>query len=179
MLIKFFINSDSKAYLRGMADEFGESTNSIRHELNKLSRAGFLVSCEEGRTIMYRANIQHPFYNEIRAIVHKYLGIDKIIGNVLSQLGYVQMAFITGDYATGKDSGTIDLTIVGAVNVSYLDKLTEKVMKLISRNIKPCVISAEEFESRRADFQTSLLIWGSFENSPIDNRTIDSLDMKN
>jgi DNA-binding transcriptional regulator PaaX len=60
MLLKFFTNSTASAYLRGLAEEFGESTNSIRHELNNLSKAGYLVSQEDGRTIQYRANTNHP-----------------------------------------------------------------------------------------------------------------------
>ena len=35
-MLKFFLNSANKAYLRGLAQEFGESTNAIRLELNKL-----------------------------------------------------------------------------------------------------------------------------------------------
>ena len=37
MLIKFFINTANKGYLNGLANEFNESTNSIRKELNNLS----------------------------------------------------------------------------------------------------------------------------------------------
>jgi NTP pyrophosphatase (non-canonical NTP hydrolase) len=36
MLLKFFTNGTSSAYLRGLAEEFGESTNAIRHELNNV-----------------------------------------------------------------------------------------------------------------------------------------------
>ena len=39
MLIKFFINTANKGYLNGLANEFNESTNSIRKELNNLSAA--------------------------------------------------------------------------------------------------------------------------------------------
>ncbi|MDY0178946.1 MAG: ArsR family transcriptional regulator, partial [Synergistaceae bacterium] len=52
LLLKFFINPDTTAYLRGLADEFGESTNAVRVELNRLSRAGILDSRAEGRTIL-------------------------------------------------------------------------------------------------------------------------------
>ena len=38
-LMKFFLNPSTRAYLRGLATEFGESTNSVRVELNRLSNA--------------------------------------------------------------------------------------------------------------------------------------------
>ena len=43
LLVKFFVNSQTQSHLRGLADEFGESTNAIRKELNNLTQAGFLV----------------------------------------------------------------------------------------------------------------------------------------
>ena len=41
LLIKFFINISNKGYLNSLANEFGESTNSVRKELNNLCSAGF------------------------------------------------------------------------------------------------------------------------------------------
>ena len=141
-----------------MAEEFGESTNAIRHELNNLSKAGYLVSSEEGRTILYKANTQHPLYNEVRNLVHKYLGIDKIIENILSRLGDLKAAFIVGDYAQGKDSGTIELVLVGVIDEKYLNKLVDKARNLLHRNIKIELISAEDFEQSEGRFGAALLI---------------------
>jgi len=159
MLLKFFTNSHATAYLRGMAEEFGESTNAIRHELNNLSKAGYLVSSEVGRTILYRANTKHPLYNEVRNLVHKYLGIDKIIENILSRLGDLKMAFIVGDYASGMDTGTIDLVLVGEINKDYLKKLVQKAKTLLHRTIKIELISADDFEQNKDRFGTALLVW--------------------
>lgn len=44
LLLKFFLNSSNRAYLRGLEEEFGESTNAIRLELNKLEKAGMVSS---------------------------------------------------------------------------------------------------------------------------------------
>jgi DNA-binding transcriptional regulator PaaX len=44
LLLKFFLNSNTTAYLRSLEEEFGESTNSIRIELNRFEKAGFLAS---------------------------------------------------------------------------------------------------------------------------------------
>jgi predicted transcriptional regulator len=161
MLLKFFTNSTSTAYLRELAEEFDESTNSIRHELNNLSRAGYLTSHEDGRTIKYRANTKHPLYNEVKNLVHKYLGIDKIIDNILSRIGDLQAAFIVGDYAQGKDTGTIELVLVGEINEKYLRRLEEKAKGLLHRTIKTKVIKQEEFDIRRNEFDKALLVWGN------------------
>ena len=163
MLLKFFTNSAASAYMRGMAEEFGESTNAIRHELTNLSKAGYLVSQEVGRTITYQANVQHPLYNEVRNLVHKYLGFDKIIDNILSRLGDLQAAYIVGDYALGKDTGTIELVLIGDINKDYLNKLTDKAKNLLNRTITTEIISRDKFILDKIRFDKALLVWGSME----------------
>jgi predicted transcriptional regulator len=48
LLMKFFLNSSTTAYLRSLEEEFGESTNGIRLELNKFEKAGFIDSETQG-----------------------------------------------------------------------------------------------------------------------------------
>ena len=48
LLLKFFLNSETKSYLRSLESEFDESSNSIRVELNRLEAAGLLQSNLEG-----------------------------------------------------------------------------------------------------------------------------------
>ena len=55
LLMKFFLNPGTKAYLRELAAEFGESTNSVRIELNRLTDAKLLKSTNFGRKIIYSA----------------------------------------------------------------------------------------------------------------------------
>lgn len=163
MLLKFFLNSHAKAHLRGLADEFGESTNAIRHELNNLSKAGYLRSKGKGNIIEYTANIEHPLYPELRRLIHKYTGIDKIIDNVItkmvSNLGRLEMAFITGDYANGKDSGIIDLVLVGEINMQTMYRYVEKAEPLIKRRIRTLVLSCEEFERNRKNLNADTALW--------------------
>jgi DNA-binding transcriptional ArsR family regulator len=77
ILLKFFMNPETSAHLRGLATEFDESTNGVRVELNRLSEAGLLESSQSGNKIYYQANTKHGLYPEINSIVRKYLGIDQ------------------------------------------------------------------------------------------------------
>ncbi len=141
LLIKFFSNPGNRGYLRGLAEEFNESTNSIRVELNRLSGAGLLVSEPGGKTKNYKANQQHPLYGEMQSIVAKYLGFDRLVEVVIKNLGNVQRAVVLGDYAKGIDSGTIELMLVGEeINGEYLDFLVEKAENKIKRKVKVQVV---------------------------------------
>lgn len=163
MLLKFFLNSHSRAHLRALAEEFGESTNSIRHELNNLSKAGYLLSSGKGNIIEYSANTEHPLYPELKSLVHKYLGIDKIVDNVVnkmvSRLGQLEMALITGDYANGRDSGIIDLVMVGDIDAQNLHGYVEKAEGLINRKIRTLVLSEDEFERNRKSLNADTALW--------------------
>ncbi len=163
MLLKFFLNSHSKAHLRGLAEEFGESTNAIRHELTNLSKAGYLVSNGKGNIIEYSANINHPLYPELKRLIHKYMGIDKIIDNIVNnaidRLGKLELVFITGDYALGKDSGIIDLVLVGDINSANLHGYVTKAENLIHRKIRALVLSPDEFEKNKKSLAHDKALW--------------------
>ena len=75
LLIKFFISQANKGHLNGLASEMGESTNSIRKELNNLFEAGYLDKHKKNNKVVYNVNIKHPLYNTLREIVMKILVI--------------------------------------------------------------------------------------------------------
>jgi hypothetical protein len=136
LLIKFFSKEGNQGYLRGLAEEFQESTNSVRVELNRLSEAGLLVSQTLGKTKSYSANPQHPLFMEIKSIVAKYLGFDHLLEQVVKNLGTVKKAIIVGDYARGRDTGVIELVLVGeSINFEYLQFLVEKAEQKIDRKV--------------------------------------------
>src|SRR5690554_5350685 len=94
LLVKFFINAANQAHMRGLADEFGESTNAIRKELNNLSVAGYLEKQTIGNRIDYRANTAHPLFKPLQEIVRKYLGLDTLVEKVVDRLGDVEEVWL-------------------------------------------------------------------------------------
>ena len=136
LLIKFFLNIANKGYLNGLANEFGESTNSVRKELNNLSSAGYLEKHNENNKVVYKANSSHPLFKIIQRIVKKHLGIEEILETVLKRIGDVKKILILGDYAKGIDSGNIEILIVGVkLNEDYLNEITPKIEKKIKRKV--------------------------------------------
>ena len=136
LLIKFFLNIANKGYLNGLANEFGESTNSVRKELNNLTSAGYLEKHSENNKVVYKANASHPLFKIIQRIVKKHLGIEEILETVLKRIGEVKKIMILGDYAEGIDSGHIEILIVGdKIREDYLKDITPKIEKKINRKV--------------------------------------------
>jgi DNA-binding transcriptional ArsR family regulator len=162
LLLKFFSNRNAASHLRGLAKEMDESTNAVRLELNKLSEAGILVSQEEGNTIQYKANAQHPLFPELSSLVRKYLGLDKVVENLVQRLGDVKLALVTGDYARGKDSGIINLLVVGNIDMVLLDYLVNKTQEMIKREIDVTIVHNEGFQEwqKTYDISEAIVVWG-------------------
>jgi hypothetical protein len=135
LLLKFFLNSNNSAYLRKLEEEFQESTNSIRIELNRLEKATMLISKAIGNKKLYQANTAHPLFLDVKNIVLKHTGIDKIISNVIENLGDVQSIYLVGTMANGIDSEEIQLIFIGEINEQYLQKIITKSEKMINKKI--------------------------------------------
>jgi hypothetical protein len=153
LLLKFFLNPMTRGYLRQLAHEFSESTNSIRVELNRLSHAKILKAEYEGRNKIYEADQKHPLFEDIRNIVLKSTGIDKVLSHIIQKLGPIQLAFIRGDYAVGKDNGLIDLVIVGEnINLIELERVKKKTENLINRKISILILNKLEYRKLEKNF---------------------------
>jgi len=162
LLLKFFLNPGTKSYLRGLATEFGESTNAIRVELNRLTEAKLLKSVNSGRTVEYRANKHHSLFKDLQSVVKKFVGLDKVAEELAAKLGDIQAAYVIGDYAKGIDSGLIDLVLVGQVDDEKLKEVTEKTEGLIDRKIRTLVLKQSDLKKldERLDLKHALFIWG-------------------
>lgn len=162
LLLKFFLNSSSESYLRNLEEEFGESTNAIRLELNKFEQAGLLNSRTSGNKKMFRANTNHPLFTNIHNLLLKHFGFDQIIEKVIYGLGDIKKVFLVGKFAKGIDTEIIDLIFMGdSVNKNYLVELVEKAEDLISRKIRYMVFTTSEMENylKQHPITDFLLLW--------------------
>ena len=159
LLLKFFLNYQTICHHIGLESEFGESSNSIRLELLNLENAGLLSSVVKGNKKMYYANTNHPIFTEINSILKKFVGIDQIIEQITSKTGNLKAAYLTGDFAIGKDSQIIDMSLVGdELDELYIETLVKKTEQLIHRRIKYIVLTKEEMIQYYSN-KPILLIW--------------------
>lgn len=142
LLLKFFLNSNTKSYLRNLEQEFGESSNAIRVELNRLEGADLLRSEVKGNKKYFTANTFHPLFKDINNIVKNFVGIDKLIERVINLVGNLESAYITGDLARGVDSQIIDLVLVGQnLDTTYIEQLVSKTENIIERKIRYLILT--------------------------------------
>ena len=160
LLLKFFLNTSTHAYLRGLADEFGELTNALRLELNHLENAGLLKAENERNKKVYHANSNHPLFNDIHRLALKHSGITQVIEEVVERVGDISKVWVRGDFAVGKDSDLIDLVIAGKnIDVDYFENLIQKVGKIVKRQICYTIILPKQEAEYFIPGENKLLVW--------------------
>lgn len=158
LLLKFFLNSNTTAYLRGLEAEFGESSNAIRLELNRFEEAGMIQSHLEGNKKVFAANTRHPLFREIHHILLKHVGLDRIVEEIIGKLGDVESVYVVGDFSKGIDSDIIDLIFVGNIDKNYLLQLIEKSESLIKRKVRHLIYTPQE---------ATQINWKQFDPKPL------------
>ncbi len=156
--MRLFLNPKQHAYLRELSDEFNTSPSQVREELRHLNDAGFLESQKNGRQIHYRANSKHPLFHELQSMVQKALGMDRILESIIERLGNLEEAYLIDDYAEGKDTGIIDLVLIGNIDQENLIDLVHKTERYIDRKIRTLVVQSDEWPTFSKSIIKGLII---------------------
>ncbi len=160
LLLKFFLNSNTRSWLRDLEHEFGESTNAIRLELNRFEEAGLLKSEVHGNKKIFQANTKHPLFMDIHNILLKQTGIDHITERIIRKIGGLKQAWLLGEMAQGKNSSVIDLLFVGDnIDNSYLLQLASKAQEITGRKIRFMTTLTSESSMLLEAHPEALLLW--------------------
>ena len=87
------------------------------------------------------------------------VSIDTIVEQVTSQIGNLETAYLTGDFAFGLDLESIELALIGKnLDAEYIVNLVNKAKNMIDRKIIYLVLFKEQMDIFFKDKPT-LLIW--------------------
>ena len=105
--------------------------------MNNLLEAGYLERESVNNKIIYRANSKHPLFGVLQKIIRQHIGIDAMVEMILNRIGNIEKVIVIGDYADGKDTGVIEVLLIGnELNSEYIDQLAIKIESEIKRKIK-------------------------------------------
>lgn len=159
----FFFHPDVPMHLRGAVRELNEEINAVRRELQRLEECKILKTDKKGNRKYFSLNFNHPFFNELLAIMHKSFGLGGDIVRNEGRIGEIDFAILTSTYTKGIRLGVhdVDLIVVGQVDISYLSEIVSKAEKLLDREINYTVLKSTEFDirkKRRDPFVIELLL---------------------
>jgi hypothetical protein len=107
------------------------------------------------------ANQEHPLFEDLKSMVGKVMGIDQVVDGIINRLGDLEKAYLIDDYAEGKDTGIIDLLLVGDIDEYHLNDLSRKTERYIKRKIRSIVLSRDEYNKLLPKMKNrpSVLVW--------------------
>jgi predicted nucleotidyltransferase len=142
---------DRAFYLREIARMTGLSVRPVQRELARLSGAGILSRTRQGRQVYFQADPGCPLYQELRGIVTKAIGAAEALRQALSAMAErVDVAFIYGSVATGREgrASDLDLMVIGEVSFGEVVSAIRHVEKVLARPVNPTVYPTQEFQSK-------------------------------
>jgi len=158
-----FGHADEAFYLRQIVRTTGFGLGPIQRELKQLTQGGIIRRSVRGRQVYFQANLDSPIFPELKGLIIKTAGIGDTLRAALAPIsGQLELAFIYGSIASGKEGprSDIDLLVVGDVAFADVVVNLQAAQKLLGREIFPTVYPPDEFKTKmraRHHFLTSVL----------------------
>jgi hypothetical protein len=108
----------------------------------------------------------HPLFPEIHNLIKKSLGLYDL-EEIIDKIGNIKKAYLTGDLAQGRESGIIDLILVGIIDKNLLNNVIFETENKLKKKIRVLVVNSEEIEiyKNNLKIEKSLLFWSQTNNS--------------
>jgi len=142
--------NDQELHLREIERRSGLIVGTIQREIKNLKRMDLIKERRVGNRVYYRANDEHPLFNDIRNIVLKTSGLVEVLRAPLDR-EEVKVAFVFGSIAR-QDEGArsdVDLMVIGDVSLRKVSGWLMGLYEKIGREINPHTLSLEEYAEKK------------------------------
>jgi predicted nucleotidyltransferase len=146
----FYSHPEKLYYLRELAQMMGKEPGVFQKDINKLVEEGFLENYYKTKRRFFKINKKYPFYNELKSIFFKTVGVKGRLQKELKGIKGVKEAFIYGSFARGeeKESSDIDLFIIGSADEDEILDLIDKLENKFGREINYILMNEKEFQKK-------------------------------
>lgn len=148
VLAVLLLRPDERFHVRELERITGVSAGSLHRELKAMAESGLLLRERIGNQVFYRANTDCSIYDELATIFRKTMGLTSLLQEALSGLGgEVQVAFVFGSMASGRQTAGSDLDVCVLGDASLLDvvKALSPVQETLRREVNPVVMTPKKF----------------------------------
>lgn len=146
-----FMHTEETFFVRQLAVILKEDSTNLSRELSGLEKIGILTSTRQGNLKFFQVNGKCPFFEELKGLVIKTVGVQGRLRHFLEGLPGTRYAFIFGSYARGEEraDSDVDLMIVGAIDLDEVDLAISNLEKELGRTINYVAYDWKEFSSKR------------------------------
>ena len=120
-------------------------------ELARLNKSGLLLQHRVGNQLRFSANMDHPVYPELSALLRKTLGLaDVLMGALAQATNRIAVAFVFGSVASSKETAQsdVDVIIIGELEFAEVIELLYDAQTTLQRDINPKIFSVQEWQTK-------------------------------
>jgi len=147
LLAKLLLDPDRSFYIRELSRELNIPYGMLYKEEKNLVSLGIVNEEKRGKVTIVSVNKNLPYFNELKNLMVKTVGLGDLLREAFSELEGVQYALIYGSFAAGDMSGLsdVDLLVVGGVPEEKVLSVVGDVEMEVEREVNYILWSEKEF----------------------------------
>lgn len=125
----------------------------FKRGVDSLEKQGIILSRKKDNRRFFRINDKNPFFNEIKGIVEKSVGVRGLLEDLVKDIKGISIALIYGSYASGKMRSDSDIDLLIVLNAQKAEDILIDRIRIIEdklqREINYKVYGSSEFLAKR------------------------------
>lgn len=151
-VLGLLFGNPERSYYTNEIVRFAEAgIGTVQRELQRLESAGLITSRKIGNQKHYQANRAAAIFEELHGIVIKTVGLADVLRKAIQPLQeQVDLAFIFGSVAQGKERITsdVDVMVIGDASFEDVVQALYSTQEALRREVNPIVMSMSEFSRK-------------------------------
>ena len=151
-VLGLLFGNPERSYYTNEIMRFAEAgIGTVQRELQRLESAGLITSRKIGNQKHYQANRAAAIFEELHGIVIKTVGLADVLRKAIQPLQErVDLAFIFGSVAQGKERITsdVDVMVIGDASFEDVVQAVYSTREALRREVNPVVMSMSEFSRK-------------------------------
>ena len=158
LLSHLFLNPNKQFSIASLENVTHVPQATISREVDRLAKAGLLLTQSMGRMTMVRANRASPYFPELYALLLKTAGPVVLLRDPVQRIEGVEAAFLFGSWARrysgeiGDAPGDIDLLLIGSPSPIKVAEASSKFERKLGMEVNPVILSVTDWKTGTAPF---------------------------
>jgi predicted nucleotidyltransferase len=146
ILALLFLNGDRRWTADQVVEAVDAPTTTVHRELRRALDAGLVVRDESVRPHSYRAAIDSPVHEPLKALLASTVGLESELSELLNEIPGVRAAVIHGSWVGRvRPDSDVDVLVVGEVDLDELRRRARPIGRRAGRRIDLTAFRPDEF----------------------------------
>lgn len=145
-------------HVRAISDRTQLPYSVVQREIDRLEASRLVRSTRVGTARVVRANAQHPYFAELRALLLKAYGPAETLAELLAGEHDLAEAYIYGSWAAryegewGEPPADVDVLLVGDIARGRREELEAEAEDVLGQPVQIEVVPRDEWSTPRSGF---------------------------